>query len=50
MTIYKVSPPRENLIFDPSAFWRTADFKSSSTRHQLRHPEVSHNAFGGVPE
>ena len=32
MTIYKVSPPRESLLFEPSVFWRTADFKSSSTR------------------
>jgi GNAT superfamily N-acetyltransferase len=32
MLIYKVSPPRENLVFEPSVFYRTADFKSSSTR------------------
>lgn len=32
MLIYKVSPPRENLTFEPSVFYRTADFKSSSTR------------------
>jgi RimJ/RimL family protein N-acetyltransferase len=32
MLIYKVSPPRKNLTFEPSVFYRTADFKSSSTR------------------
>lgn len=32
MLIYKVSPPRESLTFEPSVFYRTADFKSSSTR------------------
>jgi RimJ/RimL family protein N-acetyltransferase/aminoglycoside phosphotransferase (APT) family kinase protein len=30
--VYKVSPPRKNLTFDPSVFYRTEDFKSSSTR------------------
>jgi RimJ/RimL family protein N-acetyltransferase/GNAT superfamily N-acetyltransferase len=32
MTIYKVSAPRKNLTFEPSVFYRTVDFKSSSTR------------------
>jgi hypothetical protein len=32
MVIYKVSPPRENLVFEPSVFYRTAEFRSSSTR------------------
>jgi RimJ/RimL family protein N-acetyltransferase/ribosomal protein S18 acetylase RimI-like enzyme len=32
MLIYKVSPPRESWLFEPAVFYRTADFKSSSTR------------------
>ena len=32
MLIYKVSPLQESLLFNPSVFYRTADFKSSSTR------------------
>ena len=32
MTLYKVSPPRESLLFKPTVFYRTADFKSSSLR------------------
>lgn len=32
MLIYKVSPRRGNLLFEPAVFYRTADFKSSSTR------------------
>jgi hypothetical protein len=30
--LYKVSPPREDMVFRPSRFWRTADWQSSSTR------------------
>jgi GNAT superfamily N-acetyltransferase len=30
--VYKVSPPRTSLVFEPSVFYRTADFKSSSTQ------------------
>jgi RimJ/RimL family protein N-acetyltransferase len=30
--VYKVSPPRESRTFEPSVFYRTEDFKSSSTR------------------
>jgi|GEM_PF-106423 len=30
--LYKVSPPRQSMVFEPSVFYRTADFKSSSTR------------------
>lgn len=32
MLIYKVSPPRASLLFAPATFYRTPDFKSSSTR------------------
>jgi ribosomal protein S18 acetylase RimI-like enzyme len=32
MIIYKVSPLRESLLFEPSVFYRTTDFRSSSTR------------------
>lgn len=30
--LFKVSAPKEDWIFEPRPFWRTADFKSSTTR------------------
>ncbi len=30
--LYKVSPPREDMVFRPSPFWHTPDWESSSTR------------------
>lgn len=30
--MYKVSPPREDMVFHPSPFWHTPDWQSSSTR------------------
>lgn len=32
--LYKVSPPRSDMIFRPNRFWRTQDWQSSSTRQK----------------
>ncbi len=32
MHLYKVSAPRESLLFEPTRFYRTEDFRSSSRR------------------
>ena len=30
--LYKVAPPRVDMVFYPSQFWHTPDWESSSTR------------------
>ncbi len=32
--LYKVAPPRRDMLFEPTQFWRTADWESSSTRER----------------
>lgn len=33
--LYKVSPPREDMLFRPSTFWHSSDWKSSTTRERV---------------
>lgn len=37
--LYKVSPPRDSLIFNPSVFYRTNDYSSSSDKPKDGHLE-----------
>ena len=32
MLLYKVTAPRKSMVFNPTRFYRTSDFRSSSTR------------------
>jgi hypothetical protein len=34
MRLYKVSPPRASMVFEPSTFWRSEDWESSTTRRR----------------
>lgn len=35
--LYKVSPPREDMLFRPSTFWHSSDWESSTTRERVRY-------------
>jgi hypothetical protein len=41
MRLYKVSPPRASMVFEPSTFWRSEDWESSTTRRREGYVEAS---------